>query len=127
RGHRGLRMLHDGAEPPAAGDRVNVHVRESSGRGGAGLASLPGAVRLARSGRDGRHLLRCMAGPESLGEQGGCQGAPWCAHSNIGEVLASTSSMTASGMLSNLLPPRAVRSRTRGWSQRTTPVVLVPA
>jgi hypothetical protein len=48
-------------------------------------------------------------------------------HSNIGESLASTSSMTASGMLSSFLPPRAARSRARGWSQRTTPVVLVPS
>src|SRR5882762_3350842 len=48
-------------------------------------------------------------------------------YSNIGEILANTSSMTASGMLSSFLPPRAERSRARGWSQRTTPVVLVPA
>ena len=35
--------------------------------------------------------------------------------------------MTASGMLSSFLPRRAARSRARGWSHRTTPVVLVPA
>jgi hypothetical protein len=48
-------------------------------------------------------------------------------HSNIGDILASTSSMIASGMLSSFLPPRAARSRVRGWSHRTTPLVLVPA
>lgn len=31
------------------------------------------------------------------------------------------------GTLSTFLPPRAARSRRRGWLQRTTPVVLVPA
>ena len=48
-------------------------------------------------------------------------------HSKIGDTLASTSSMTAAGMLSSFLPPRAAKSRVRGWSQRTTPVVLVLA
>ena len=48
-------------------------------------------------------------------------------HSNIGAIFASTSSRIASGMLSSFRPPRAARSRARGWSHRTTPIVLVPA
>src|SRR5271169_2107196 len=40
-------------------------------------------------------------------------------HSNIGDILASTSSTIASGTLSSFLPPRAAKSRARGWSQRT--------
>lgn len=35
--------------------------------------------------------------------------------------------MTPAGTLSNFRPPRAATSRARGWSQRTTPVVRVPA
>ena len=48
-------------------------------------------------------------------------------HSNIGKSFARTSSMVASEILSSFLPARAARSRARGWSQRTIPVVLVPA
>src|SRR5208337_625363 len=50
-----------------------------------------------------------------------------CAHSRIVATFARTSSMTASGTFSSFLPLRAPKSSARGWSQRTTPVVLVPA
>ena len=40
---------------------------------------------------------------------------------------ASTSSMIGSGTVSRRFPFRAARSRTRGWSQRITPVVRMPA
>src|SRR5208337_4768223 len=48
-------------------------------------------------------------------------------HSRIVATFARTSSMIASGTSSSFLPLRALRSSARGWSQRTTPVVLVPA
>ena len=48
-------------------------------------------------------------------------------YSRIVARRASTSSMMAlSGTVSILLPLRAPRSSTRGWSQRITPVVRVP-
>ena len=40
---------------------------------------------------------------------------------------ASTSSMMCSGTVSRRFPVRAPRSRARGWSQRITPLVRVPA
>ena len=48
-------------------------------------------------------------------------------HSRIVATFARTSSMIAAGTFSSFLPWRAPRSSARGWSQRTTPVVLVPA
>ena len=47
-------------------------------------------------------------------------------YSRIVARRASTSSMMGSGTVSILLPLRAPRSSTRGWSQRITPVVRVP-
>jgi hypothetical protein len=48
------------------------------------------------------------------------------AHSKIGASFASTSSMIDAGNVSTLRALRAPRSSTRGWSQRTTPIVLMP-
>ena len=48
-------------------------------------------------------------------------------HSKIVASFANTSSTIVSGALSSFVPLRAPRSSARGWSQRTIPVVLVPA
>ena len=49
----------------------------------------------------------------------------WRYKNNV-TALASTSSRISVGTDSTLLPPRAPRSSTRGWSQRTTPLVFIP-
>ena len=48
-------------------------------------------------------------------------------YSKIGTSLASTSSAIALRRLSSFLPLRAAKSRARGRSHRTTPIVLTPA
>ena len=48
-------------------------------------------------------------------------------YSKIGVSFASTSSTISAGMLSTLRALREPKSRARGWSHRTTPVVFVPA
>ena len=48
-------------------------------------------------------------------------------YSTIDAIRANTSSTMVWGTLSSLWPWRAPRSSARGWSQRTTPVVTVPA
>ena len=48
-------------------------------------------------------------------------------YSKIGVSFASTSSMIDGGTPSSLRALRKARSRARGWSHRTTPVVFVPA
>lgn len=47
-------------------------------------------------------------------------------YAKIVASLANTSAMIEAGRVSTFRPLRACRSSTRGWSQRTMPVVLMP-
>ena len=128
----------EGAEARPWGGAVPLPLRDGpsgpagpAGRGqaNAGAEPVPGA-----------HLRRGeLRRPELFAVQGGGGAPPEDAGGSREALImpavyartaarrASTSSMIGAGTASRRFPFRAARSRTRGWSQRITPPVRVPA